>query len=268
MTRRNGLVVALLAAGLAACGGGSKPISTTGPTPTVVPTAACSALGQTGGASIAIVNGVECSASTSPVVLLNMRDRSGNPVGSCSGTVITPRTVLTAAHCLDEDTGSVRVWLGSGSEIVADSFVFHPSYRQGSATALDVGIVRMAEDLPRTPMPLLTSRDARVGETVVIAGWGRDQSSIPSTLRAGSATISAVGSIFLETLHTTNASSICSGDSGGPLLLSEGGGWAVAGISSAATVATCNTGTNFYVNIRNATVTSYILDLVPEAGRR
>ena len=92
--------------------------------------------------------------------------------------------------------------------------------------------------------------------------------AIPAGERIGSATISGVGAVFLETQHTTNASSICSGDSGGPLMLHEGGRWAVAGISSAASVATCNTGTNFYVNIRNPTVMSYILDLVPEAGRR
>jgi secreted trypsin-like serine protease len=268
MTRSTTLLIAALVATLAACGGDSTPISTTGPTPTIPPTAACDALGQTADASIAIVNGVDCSSARSAVVLLNIRDRDGFGLGSCSGTIIAPRAVLTAAHCLDEAAAIVRIWLGSGSEIPAQSFEFHPSYRPNSATALDVGIVRMGEDLPRTPIPLLTSRDARVGETAVLAGWGRDESSVPSTLRAGSATISGVGAVFLETQHTTNASSICSGDSGGPLMLQEGGRWAVAGISSAASVATCNTGTNFYVNIRNPTVMSYILDLVPEAGRR
>jgi secreted trypsin-like serine protease len=262
------LAIACVAAALAACGGSSTPLSTTGPTPSVTPAAACDALGQSARSSVAIVNGAECSAGRSAVVLLNMRTADGSALGACSGTIIAPRAVLTAAHCLDEDVGIVRVWLGSGPEIVAASFTPHPSYRPNSSTALDVGIVLMSEDLPRTPIALLTSRDARVGETAVLAGWGRDQISVGATLRAGSATITSVGSVSLETQHTTNASSICLGDSGGPLMLQEGGAWTVAGISSAATVATCNTGTNFYVNIRNSTVNSYILDLVPDAARR
>lgn len=267
MTRTIKLAVAGLAVTFAACGGDSAPLSTTGPSPTVTPSGACEALGQTA-ASIAIVNGAECTAVPSPVVKLNMRDSAGNSLGGCSGTIIAPRAVLTAAHCLDDNPAVVRVWPGSGPEIPAESYAFHPSYSQGSATALDVGIVRLAEDLPRAPIPVLTGRDARVGETAIIAGWGRDQTSEPSKLRAGSATISAVGGTTLETQHTTNASSICLGDSGGPLMLREGDSWAIAGISSAATVSTCNTGTNFYVSIRNSTVTSYILDLVPEASRR
>lgn len=256
------------AAALAACGGDPPPLSSTGPTPTVPVASACDALNQTAAGSIAIVNGVPCSAERSAVVLLNLRDCGGSAVGACSGTIIAPDAILTAAHCLDEEVRIVRVWLGTGAETPAASFTYHPSYRPDSATALDVGIVRMGEALPRTPAPLLTGRDARVGETAVLVGWGRDQSSVPSTLRAGTTTISAVGPLFLETQHTTNASSICAGDSGGPLLLQEGGSWAIAGISSAGSVSTCNTGTNFYVSIRHPTVMSYILDQVPAAARR
>ncbi|HSL24116.1 MAG TPA: trypsin-like serine protease [Vicinamibacterales bacterium] len=205
-----------------------------------------------------IVNGAECRAGTSAVVLINLRDRAGNAVGACSGTIIAPRVILTGAHCLDEEVTTARIWLGTGAEIVAESFAHFPNYSQGNSATPDVGIVRMAQDLAPAPVPLLTTRDPRVGETAVIAGWGRNQASVPATLRAGTAVLSAVGPLYLETQFSATASSICSGDSGGPILLSEGGTWTVAGVISAASVAGCTTGTNFYVNIRNAAVLAFV----------
>jgi hypothetical protein len=197
-----------------------------------------------------------------------MRDREGFAVGACSGTVIAPRAILTAAHCLTGDTSLVRVWLGSGPELVAESFTPHPAYRNDGASTADVGIVVMREDLGRTPIPLLLSRDARVGEPAVIAGWGKDQSNVPATLRAGVTTITAVGPTFLETQYGSSVSSVCSGDSGGPILLFEGGVWAIGGVTSATSENVCNTGTNYYVNLRNSSISSFVLELVPNSGQR
>ena len=194
-----------------------------------------------------------------------MRTRDGLPAGACSGTVVTTRTILTAAHCLDEDTGIVRVWLGSGSEIVAQSFAFYPNFQFNLPGSFDVGVVVMAEDLPRNPVGILTSRDARTGETAIIAGWGRDQNDVSATLRAGSTIVTSVNSALLQTQYAPPSSS---GDSGGPILLNEGGGWVIAGITSATSNNVCNTGTNFYQSIRNQNVRDFILQHVPNTVQR
>lgn len=249
-----------------ACGGGSSPASPTAPTPApaLTPAEACGTFGLT--SSPAIFNGAECATANVAVVLLNMRDRTGFGVGACSGTVISERAILTAAHCLDDEVQLVRVFLGSGVEIPAESFRMHPAYR--GAGPADVGVVFMREPIGRRPMPLLVSREARVGETAVIAGWGRNQNDVPATLRAGVTTIAAAGSALLETQFAANVSAICSGDSGGPILLNEAGTWAIGGVSSATSENICNTGTNFFVAIRNADISSFVLGLVPDAIRR
>jgi secreted trypsin-like serine protease len=183
--------------------------------------------------------------------------------------VIGPRAVLTAAHCLDGEVRTVLVWPGIGEQITASSFRGHPSYSSSNVTRVDVGVVFVDRDLGRPAVPLLTSRDARVGETAVVAGWGRDaQDATTGFLRAGATTISGVSGDVIRTPFSAQTTGICSGDSGGPILLSEGGVWAIAGIISATSNATCNQGDHFYAAVRSNDIRSFITTNVQNVAER
>jgi hypothetical protein len=250
------------------CGGSSSPSSPTTPTP-VPTTNACNVINSGGSNGIAILNGTECPTSNTSVVLLNIRDSDGGG-GQCSGTVIGARAVLTAAHCLDGTTQTVRIYRGSGDQVVASSFEVHPRYSGSSGPAYDVAVVLTSENLGRTPIPILLSRDPHVGDPAVLSGWGMDQNGNGTILRAGLNTVSSVSALYFETQYSASTASVCYGDSGGSLLLSDGNSWAVAGVTSETSASgyNCTKSTSYFAGVRNADVRTFILGLVPDAAQR
>jgi secreted trypsin-like serine protease len=265
------LIVLIVAGSLVTrCGGGSSPTSPSSSTSSPSLNA-CGAIAGVQVSGLVILNGSNCKPANSPVVLLSLRDSNGAVYAFCSGTIIAARAVLTAAHCLTGSTAGVSVSFGTTDVFFASSFQTSPSYHgENDPSSIDVGVVLLGADLPQTPVPVLASRDARVGEQAVIAGWGQDQNGASRVLNAGTTTITAVKTLTLETQYsgTATGSGVCYGDSGGPILISEGGVWAIAGVTSAFSGNSCSSGTNSFVSLRNSDVSAFVFSLAPTAGRK
>jgi V8-like Glu-specific endopeptidase len=238
------------------------PTTPSGPT-TLTP---CGVVSGSAAGSLAIVNGSSCPESTASVAYLKLKDKNGDLYATCSGTVISSTAVLTAAHCLDGTSG-VTINFGD-KKIEASSFFAHPDYKGTDSDSVDVGVVIASSPIGQPIMPLLASRNARTGETVVIAGYGQSTLGAGAgTLRAGATTMSEVGTYYLVTNAGLNGSGACPGDSGGPVMVSIDGYWAVAGAASTLS-GPCVVATNRFANIRNPAAWSFILSKAPDAAQR
>ena len=252
--------VAMAASMIAACGGGG------GSSELVLPDA--NTLCASAGLTPKILNGAECAQpERSPVVLLALLGADGVQ-RSCSGTMLTPTRVLTAAHCMPPGTRAIAAvqWKanGKGSLVYASNWVAHPSYSTaGVGFQNDVGVVTFRTGMSNPSMSLLVSSPSRVGDEAFIAGWG-----LPGLdLAVGYVRMTRVDEAHIGYTYKGQASNTCSGDSGGPAYRGVGGPGGIVGITSSGSVEGCGDGdVSLYTNIQTPRVLNFIRAQAPGAG--
>ena len=251
------LVVAMVATGMGACGGGDDEVS--------LPSAEalCGSLGL----NAKIINGANCGQpERSSVILLNVTSSTGTAV--CSGTLIAPTKILTAAHCLPAGTRRVLagVWNANGTVVgmPARSWVVHPQFqRSASVLANDAAVIFLPSPMPNPTMGVLLSDATAAGQSVYVAGWGEPGFS----LAVGLAQLGRVNDTSVGFTYAGKLSNTCNGDSGGPAYRSINGRPGVVGITSTGTVQGCGEGDqSLFTNVQGPAVIGFIRSQAPEAA--
>ena len=162
--------------------------------------------------------------------------RGGGEAGFCTGLVLSPSILLTAAHCLRplrDMAVHYRDSEGAAVIIPVDAAVAHPLYRADAIRArvelIDLALIRTARPLPKrfAGAAIGDGGAPAIGAAVILTGYGAARQGdwgSGGVLRSVALAVREPASRVLlwAADPTGRAAGACSGDSGAPVWSADG----------------------------------------------
>jgi len=188
---------------------------------------------------------------TQSIVAIMAHNDEGDAL--CTGTLLSENTILTAAHCVENDPQKLEIIFGINAlkasdknRRIADKYIQQPNWQKHLPSGEgDLAIIHFKEAAPKQyqPVTLATSSfKLKKAQEIILAGFGVTDGESQSGAGKLRQTTSTVIDQRSPTEFATDGekSSVCFGDSGGPAFVKIGNQLIQWGVASSVMNRECN----------------------------
>lgn len=217
--------------------------------------AACAAPEAVESAASPIVGGTPDTGDPAVVMLVSY-PADLSTFDACTASLIAPKVLLTAAHCLDpakhpdyefgvftgpDATAFPTAPLLTPHLLPIAAVHVHPDYDPSPPFTADIGVAILEEELAAAPLPVNRAPLAAelAGEPARIVGYGQIKyGELHAEKRQAATVVASLGAddtvVVGDLMHRS-----CVGDSGGPALVKIGGAESIVGVDSYTEISGC-----------------------------